>query len=161
MTYATHFLSRLLLETDAPYFRIGQAKDAKASHPGHALHVALCVAQLRKVDWKMIMKATSDNTKQLYNWGKSMVIPSFRFGRSPTPDLRSSDSRVIPVTARNADDDDDEDDTDDDEEEAAAKAAAEEEEIETRRKEAEEAEEAAIAARQKYEEERQEQGQSC
>ena len=60
----THFHSRILLETDGPYFRIGQAKDCKSSsHPGHVVYVALRVAQLRGEDWVTIMEATQKNTK--------------------------------------------------------------------------------------------------
>ena len=100
----------------------------KVSHPGQVVFTALCIAQLKGMDVLEVIKATRENTKEVYDWGSSRVtIADLR-----SPDSRSSDSRVDPVTSRNADDEDEENEDDDEDDEMAAM-----------RKEAEEAEEAA------------------
>ena len=92
----------------------------KVSHPGQVVFTALCIAQLKGMDVLEVIKASRENTKELYDWGSSRVTIA---------DLRSSDSRDVPVTSRNAndeEDDTDEEDKDDD--------AEEEEEMEGMRK---------------------------
>ena len=63
-------LSKILLETDAPHFRISLPHNVKSdliqpwSHPGHTIFVALRIAELKGVDWRTIIKETRENVKQ-------------------------------------------------------------------------------------------------
>lgn len=77
-------LSRILLETDAPYFPISQSHNVESSdfphiqpfsHPGHAIYIALRVAQLRGMDWLTIIKATKENIKQVYDNTEDLSKP--------------------------------------------------------------------------------------
>ena len=71
-----NYLHRILLETDAPYFPISHYHNVESndfphikpfSHPGHVLYIAQCVARLRGMELLTIMKATTENTKQVYD----------------------------------------------------------------------------------------------
>ncbi|KAK4291386.1 hypothetical protein Pmani_035788 [Petrolisthes manimaculis] len=60
-------LDRILLETDAPYFRpqclpVG----GQYSHPGMAIHVAAHIAQLRNLDLQSILTQIRDNSRNVY-----------------------------------------------------------------------------------------------
>ncbi|XP_063416087.1 putative deoxyribonuclease TATDN2 [Mytilus trossulus] len=72
--YNIHQLAReipledILLETDSPYFlpRI-VINGQKFSNPGHALNVAMRIAQLRNTSINEVIKTTTDNTNFIYN----------------------------------------------------------------------------------------------
>ncbi|CAL1541426.1 unnamed protein product [Lymnaea stagnalis] len=65
MTVAARIpLDRLLLETDAPYFVPGSIK--VLSHPGLALVTAERIAELRGVSVDVVLKATRQNTRNMY-----------------------------------------------------------------------------------------------
>ncbi|XP_037786286.1 putative deoxyribonuclease TATDN2 [Penaeus monodon] len=60
-------LNRLLLETDAPYFRPHCYQGpGRWSHPGMAIHVAAQVASLREKSVQEILAFTRQNTKKVY-----------------------------------------------------------------------------------------------
>ncbi|XP_045584602.1 uncharacterized protein [Procambarus clarkii] len=60
-------LNRLLLETDAPYFRpLCYSNSGQLSHPGMAIHVAAQVAKLRKEDIQVVLTQARTNTRDMY-----------------------------------------------------------------------------------------------
>ena len=71
-------LSRILLETDAPYFvprvyktgRIDSHRPAgcprNVSHPGMAIHVAAQIAALKGITVAEVVKTTRANTRTVY-----------------------------------------------------------------------------------------------
>nr|XP_027224523.1 uncharacterized protein LOC113816668 [Penaeus vannamei] len=60
-------LSRLLLETDAPYFRpYCYQESGRWSHPGMAIHVAAQVASVRGESIQKVLKYARNNTKMVY-----------------------------------------------------------------------------------------------
>jgi len=82
-------LDRILLETDAPYFPMSlcnnekfsdMSTNAHFSHPGHVILIALHIAQLKDIDWRLILSATRDNIKKVYqntdNFKKSTLNTS-------------------------------------------------------------------------------------
>ncbi|XP_076051699.1 3'-5' RNA nuclease TATDN2-like [Oratosquilla oratoria] len=62
-------LNRLLLETDAPYFRPNCLSSGLkgSSHPGMAIHVAAQVAVLRNLDLEEVLLQVRKNTYKMYN----------------------------------------------------------------------------------------------
>jgi len=63
-------LTRLLLETDAPYFLPSELSrddySYKFSHPGHVLHVAAKIASLRNINIEEVLSANRKNIKDIY-----------------------------------------------------------------------------------------------
>ncbi|XP_045101044.1 uncharacterized protein LOC123498029 isoform X2 [Portunus trituberculatus] len=59
-------LQRLLLETDAPYFRPAFLQAGQHSHPGMALYVAAKVAHLKGEEVEVVLAKTRNNTKLMY-----------------------------------------------------------------------------------------------
>jgi TatD DNase family protein len=60
-------LSRLLLETDAPFLKPTCAKGIQWTHPGMVLYPAQEVATLRQISLEEVLAANFSNFKQLYN----------------------------------------------------------------------------------------------
>lgn len=58
-------LSRVVLETDAPYLT-PQSKRGKINEPAFLVETAECLATIRKLDLEEIIKITSDNSKRLF-----------------------------------------------------------------------------------------------
>ena len=54
--------------------------NAHFSHPGHVILIALHIAQLKDIDWRLILSATRDNIKKVYqntdNFKKSTLNTS-------------------------------------------------------------------------------------
>ena len=101
-------LYRILLETDAPYFPISQSHNVESSdfphiqpfsHPGHAIYIALRVAQLRGMDWLTIIKATKENIKQVYDntedLSKPLSIPQISALSPTTSSVESIRARFV------------------------------------------------------------------
>ncbi|XP_069952799.1 uncharacterized protein [Cherax quadricarinatus] len=60
-------LNRLLLETDAPYFRpLCYSDSGRFSHPGMAIHVAAQVAKLRNEEIQVVLNQARKNTRDVY-----------------------------------------------------------------------------------------------
>lgn len=59
-------LQRLLLETDAPYFRPPFLQGGQHSHPGMALYVAAKVAHLKGKEVEVVLAQTRINTRLMY-----------------------------------------------------------------------------------------------
>ena len=62
-TVRTMEASRILLETDAPYFKGA----AKYSTPGFLVHSAKAVAEIRGEPWEEVLRAANANAKRLYS----------------------------------------------------------------------------------------------
>ena len=61
-------LDRLILETNAPYFppRLISNFPPEVSHPGHVVHAAAQVAQLRDISLDTVLAANRKNVARLY-----------------------------------------------------------------------------------------------
>lgn len=61
-------LSRIMLETDAPYFRPSVLdKTSALCFPGHVWFVANQVAYFKKVSVETVLKVNRENVSELYN----------------------------------------------------------------------------------------------
>ena len=62
-------LDKLLLETDAPYFLPHNATTRvhNCAFPGHVIHVAAKVAEIKKIKMEEVLKANIRNSKKMYH----------------------------------------------------------------------------------------------
>ena len=58
-------LDRLLIETDSPYLTPVPHR-GRPNEPRHVVHVADCIAQLRDLDREVLIAATGDNCRRLF-----------------------------------------------------------------------------------------------